>query len=438
MTKKVGIWGLGITGTSLIRYLSPQAYELGVMDKKQPTPEEHDFLKAHGVAFFPESNKEDFFATYEAIIPSGGIDLRPYPQHAHKWLSELDLFAENYNGRLVGITGSLGKTSVTHLLSAALAKAGQKVATGGNIGVGMMDLLNKPADITVLELSSFQLELSKKMAPDLAIITNIYPNHLDRHGTLTEYIQAKYAIIRYQKPHQTALIHADAYEHIQHFNPEARIILFSEKRPVHPFKTAYYFDNGRMIKEHQGNISVFDNELPSISFPLNWLIVAAAVDILGCTLPNFTDISVDLPRHRLQHVATVQDIDFIDDSKSTVCESTQAALDKLSSRPIILLMGGLGKGVDREPFIKHNASRIKVAHFFGKEAEQLHAHAQRHGLPSYAHKTLDDAFAGALKSAQVSDQILLSPAGSSYDLFSDYQERGNAFQKLVARYNAQH
>ncbi len=111
-----------------------------------------------------------------------------------------------------------------------------------------------------------------------------------------------------------------------------------------------------------------------------------------------------------------------------------AAVSKLSTRPVIILMGGMGKGVNREPLIESLASTIKKAHFFGAEAAQLHDYAHRYKLSSQMHQTLDDAFAAAMKDAQTNDQILLSPAGASYDLYKNYQDRGNAFMQLIFDY----
>ena len=119
-TKKAGIWGLGIVGKSLIRYLHKQGYELGVMDKRAPNPEEQEFLRKHNVQIYHEDCKERFFVEYEVIIPSAGIDLRPYAAYNRAWLSELDLFHMHATIPSIAITGTIGKTSITHLISLSL------------------------------------------------------------------------------------------------------------------------------------------------------------------------------------------------------------------------------------------------------------------------------------------------------------------------------
>ena len=163
---KIGLWGLGIVGKSAIRYLYSQGYELGCMDKRTPNPAEQTFLNQHNTCFYSEDQKDLFFSTYDTIIPSAGIDLRRYAQHAHKWLGELDFFSSLVSLPSIAITGSLGKTSVTHLISQALLASGLKIATAGNIGVGLLDIVSTDAQWLVAELSSFQLELSNQFAPD--------------------------------------------------------------------------------------------------------------------------------------------------------------------------------------------------------------------------------------------------------------------------------
>src|SRR5690606_28349772 len=138
-----------------------------------------------------------FLENNSYIIPSPGINVYPYASFAHKWLAELDLFNSEYKKPIIAITGTVGKTSVTHLLDQLLQKYTQRVLTGGNIGIGMLDLLSHPenTDVSLLEVSSFQLELCKSFAPDLAIWTTFSENHLDRHETIDKYFDAKYRIL---------------------------------------------------------------------------------------------------------------------------------------------------------------------------------------------------------------------------------------------------
>ena len=151
---------------------------------------------------------EPFLAAHDQILVSAGIDLRPYEKFAHKFIGELDLFAQEWRKPFIAITGTVGKTTVTHILGTVLQHLGKKAVIGGNIGVGLCDLLEtaQDAELAVVEVSSFQLELSKSFAADLAIWTNFSPNHLDRHGTLEAYRDAKNKIITMQRAGQKALV----------------------------------------------------------------------------------------------------------------------------------------------------------------------------------------------------------------------------------------
>ena len=197
MNKKIGIWGLGIVGKSAVRYFHQKKYTLEVLDKREPTAQEQEFLAQLHVPWYTQDQLIPFLERNDAILPSCGIDLRPYAKFEHKWLSELDLFGKECSKPIIAITGSVGKTTVTHLLSQLIAANGKKVFTGGNIGVGLLESIDaaNQADIIVLEVSSFQLERCKSFAPHCAITTNIFANHLDRHGTFEDYVNSKMKIV---------------------------------------------------------------------------------------------------------------------------------------------------------------------------------------------------------------------------------------------------
>lgn len=442
MLDKRGVWGLGVVGKSAIRYLHKKGYQVGLLEKKVLTTEEYEFLKAHKVSFFDTEHEEAFFKTYHTIIRSPGIDIRHYQSLTNTWVSEIDLFWQEFQKPTIGITGTIGKTSVTHLLSSVLTHLGLRIATGGNIGTGALDLIDQPADRAVIELSSFQLEQISSFDAELAIITNLYPNHLDRHGTFEAYCKAKFQLLYCQNKNHQALIPVELYERIAkdpRLEGKNSAFFSNYKPPYFPHNyTLYYFDtSGSLCKEKAGKIYklVEQETIPSLSFKTNWLIIAAAIDMLGYEIPPLHTMNLDIPAHRLQHLGCVRDITFYDDSKSTLPDATLAALEQLSIKPIILLVGGLSKGVDREPFIKELVGRVKSIHCFGAEAETLFAYAQKYKLAATKHCTLSEAFRASVENASPYDQILLSPAGSSLDLFKNYQERGIAFQELVQVYS---
>lgn len=447
--KTIGIWGLGIVGKSVIEYLHSQNHTLTVMDRKPLTTEEHSFLTTKKISYILQDNIQEFLENNNYIIASPGIDLRAYSHYQHKFISELDIFATSWAKPVVAITGTIGKTSITHILSQLLTSSGKQVITGGNIGTGILDLIKhqETADCAVLELSSFQLENSTQLAPDLAIWTNLFPNHLDRHGTVEDYFLAKYALLKYQKNNQQVLVPHELAQQVrrQAATADRPCAFFSLNKPelcfVNPQDLYYYFDTSNNIVRHDNKNSTIictSNTIPEISYPINWLIIFAALDLLHVPI-NLSQLqTLELPDHRLDLVGTNKSIEFYNDSKSTIMESTVAAVEKLKKlapdKPIILLLGGLSKDVDRAPYIKQLKSLVSKIVCFGLEANSLYNFCTQEQIPAVACVTLEQAFAASLANKSPEVCILFSPGGSSYDLFKDYQQRGERFKQLVQNY----
>ncbi len=482
--KKIGVWGLGVVGKSVIRYLQKFDCAITVMDRKQPSPEDLKFLAEHKTTFIDQQELSNFLEFNTYIIASPGIDTRAYQNYSHKFIAELDIFYHEFNSlhistplnmseekqvelvmvskqtftsdhpersrrvsggrrpKIIAITGTVGKTSVTHLLSELLSAAGKKVVTGGNIGTGMLDLLSEceTADYVVLELSSYQLEYIKNFAPDLAIWTNLYPKHLDRHDTLENYFTAKYNLIKYQTANQQALIPVTLFNQVQEKAPQAQISTFSlEKNFANKTVETFYTlsANGEIAKIN--NKRIFEKILvpkkliPEISFVENWLMIAAALDLLGLDAEVIFDhaATLSLPEHRLALVATINTIEFYNDSKSTsIMPATLAALDKLKDKKIILLLGGISD-TDRKPYIPQLKNRVEHIICFGREADFLQKQCEQHSIPAIGYQTLEQAFKAAISIAQSGSTILFSPGGPSFDLFTDYKARGERFKELV-------
>jgi UDP-N-acetylmuramoylalanine--D-glutamate ligase len=406
--KRIGIWGYGITGRSTVEFARKRGACVSVMDKN-PLADEADYFAAHGISFVPQDRMEKFFATNDLIIPSAGIDLRPYyEKYKNKWLFELDIFAQEFKKPYIAITGSVGKTSITSLLSQLLKLYGKKIATGGNIGIASLDLLSlqDEVDLGLLEVSSFQLEYTTQFAPELAVITNIIENHLDRHGTMKEYTQAKFNLIAHA--HQALM----PQELMQFALPH-------QTKKITPVAPDAYEE--------------LLSQLPPITFDQNWCVIIAILDKLGLSLAALPAHAQHLimPEHRIEYVATIRDVQFYNDSKSTAPTATLAAVQRFCDKPIHLLLGGLSKGIDREPLIQQLNKKVKTVYCFGKEAKTLQALCAKHQVPALAFPSLEQAVAASSSAAQPGDIILLSPAGSSYDLFENFEHRGRVFKGLV-------
>ena len=168
--KKIGIWGFGIVGKSAARFLTSHGAQLTVMDSKVLSEEDQMFCVYHKITVMRQDAIETFLQEHKYVLVSPGIDLRPINAHQHKFITELDLFAAYFNKSIIAITGTVGKTTLTHALAEMLKQHGYHVATGGNIGTGMLDLIDQQEnlDYAIIEASSFQLTYTKKFAPNLA------------------------------------------------------------------------------------------------------------------------------------------------------------------------------------------------------------------------------------------------------------------------------
>ena len=447
--KKIGIWGLGLVGEAAVKFFSTSTAQIQVMDIKKLTPSQQLFLDSHRIHFVLQDQRSLslFLEHNDYILPSPGIDLRPYDRYQNKWLSEVDIFGAFFKKPIIAITGTVGKTTITSLLSDMLRASGKRVITGGNIGIPLLSLINQQheGDLAVIELSSFQLAICKTFAPDLAIWTNLYPNHLDWHGTIQDYTQAKTNIFRNQQHHQKQLLPILLHESTASQIIPTTAAFFSVSRADflnhQSDKVFYTIDNHHIIRlDVHGAKPLIDlQSLPYISFFQNWLVVFAALDLLDVALKT-TDISISQNNyfeHRLEHVATIAGVDFYNDSKATIAQATLAAVSAFEPpRSIILLLGGISKGVDRSTLIQQLPAHVKHIICFGKEAYQLHESCTKHMRSAHSFATLEQAYKLALKKACPGDIILLSPGGASFDLFSNYTERGRRFKELVLQHQS--
>ncbi|HJM69215.1 MAG TPA: UDP-N-acetylmuramoyl-L-alanine--D-glutamate ligase [Candidatus Babeliales bacterium] len=391
----LGIWGYGISGKSLVRFLKTQDVALVVFDQRHLSEEDATLFDLHGIKFC-SGEPQLFLDMCDYVIPSPGVDVRKFDAYKDKFIAELDLFQSFFTKPIIGITGTLGKTTVTGLVEKALDGVGISVCAGGNIGIGLFDLIAQQdrVEYAVLELSSFQLELCKTFAPAVAVWTNFYPNHLDRHGDVKNYRTAKDKICMSDRTH---LI-----------------------RPPLSLSGSYV--------------------IPQDGFEENWSLVISVLEHLGIKHDAISDIMLQLSsaqklEHRLELVDVIDGITFINDSKATVPEATLAAVKLYDPSRTILLLGGLDKDIDRRPLLSQ-LSDVKIVICFGAQAEKLYKLCIEFGVAVMVCNTLEESFVVACDVAQQGDTVLLSPSGSSFDLYKNYEERGIHFKKLVKEKNS--
>jgi UDP-N-acetylmuramoylalanine--D-glutamate ligase len=435
--KKIGIWGSGIVGKSAIEFFKQEKSQIQLLhqDKNILIDSEIEQIEQ------TPASTHLFFEYNDYILPSPGIPLHNYSAFNDKIITEVDILQDRYRKPIIAITGTAGKTTVTHLLQKILNLYKPTVAAG-NIGYPMLNLLTKDhgEKLAVIELSSFQLQHAQHFAPDLAIITNFFQNHLDYHSSEKEYLDAKINIFKNQKSGQKRLLPSSLSS--QKNAAKSDLFLFGEK-PFHKAETqTFYIENKEIIFENTLTKSIMCNTdlLPSYTFPENWLVIVAALHLNGITLDQALCEKLHtftLPDHRLAPIATINGSTFYNDSKSTIWQSTAQAIDQVK-KPISLFLGGLSKNVDRSPLIKKIAETGNITVFaFGREAGTVEALCSQENIKVFSAASLEESFQQCINNISEPGSVLFSPGGSSYDLFKNFETRGRAFEQLVHDYQKQ-
>lgn len=431
--KKIGIWGLGVVGKSLVRFFASRGTTVQVMEKKILNQEEIDLLHKNAIKYIPEKHVDHFFENNDYVFVSPGIDFRPYRHFAYKIITELDLFYLYFKKPIIAITGTVGKTTITTLLAQSLQHARLRIASAGNIGMGLLDIIDmqESLDYAVIEVSSFQLEYTRYFAPHFAIITNIYPNHLDRHDSFESYVYAKLQIIKHGSAHQQILAHASIAPLMQPFAQRSTFFSVTKIDNVSPL----FFVKENIMCFYDGNLVSQLCSLQNVPGILieNQLCIASALLLLSLSVNHFASDFVPI-EHRMEYVASISGVQFYNDSKATIPQATLQALASLP-KPIILFLGGLSKGIHREPFVAQLKNSVRYILCFGAEAKKLSLFCRKYSISSIPFDTLEEAFAFCASIMRKGDAILFSPSGSSYDLFVDYKARGKRFKELVHALN---
>lgn len=348
-------------------------------------------------------------------------------------VGELELASWFTEAPIIAITGSNGKTTTTTLTGNIFKRYFQRIVVGGNIGYPFSaQLLEQPdPEICILEVSSFQLETIKNFRPKIAVIMNLSPNHLDRYADYDAYIQAKMNILKNLNENDIVIYNADDSLLSERIAPTlAKKIPFSNSQPL---KYGAYWDNNfiHINLDHQYSIEV---QRYAIRGPHNHynMVVAALLaalheipaDIIKNELEDFSGLP-----HRLEEVVIHAGITFVNDSKATTVSSLNYALQSFE-RPIVLIAGGIDKGGDFSELDELLKKQVRAAILIGKASDRM-AEAWESIIPIHKVHALEDAVYTAMELAEKGDIVLLSPACSSFDMFKDYEDRGNQFKNIV-------
>ena len=443
--KLVAVVGLGMrTGVETVKFLANQGAEIIITDTKSKAELEEELQELADYEFRLDlgGHTPELILKSDLIVVSPGVptDISVLKQARDKGIEiigEIELAYRFSNTPVVGITGTNGKTTTTTLLGEVTSNLERKVTVGGNIGRALIkDLPNlKPSDLSIAEISSFQLEEVQEFRPAIAVVLNITPDHLNRHADFAEYINAKKRLVTHQTDDDYAILNYDD-QIVRGFadDTEAEVIFFSRQEEL---TGGVFVQEGWIINDLNQNqerlIAVEDlglvgphnleNILAVVTCAL--LLNVAREDIVS-TLQSFTGVE-----HRLESFATIAGVDYINDSKAT---NPAAAIKGLQSfdDSVILFAGGMDKKSDFADFAAEIPERVKALILLGETAPEIEAEVKKLSYNNFFHvEGIQAAVEKAEELAEEGDVVLLSPACASWDMFSSYKERGNLFKAAV-------
>ncbi|HEY2351751.1 MAG TPA: UDP-N-acetylmuramoyl-L-alanine--D-glutamate ligase [Candidatus Acidoferrum sp.] len=445
--KHVLVIGLARTGVATARFCAEHGAAVTAMDahsESELSPEVLG-LRGEGVKLELGGHPESSLLQQDLVIPSPGVPAdAPLLQLARAkgitvW-SEIELADRFLDGRLIGITGSNGKTTTTSLVHHILRVAGFSTLVAGNIGTPMISRVTLTSEdtITVAELSSFQLELVETFHPDIAVLLNLTPDHLDRHKTMEAYSAAKARIFENQTESDFAVVNADDPAAVNLAPKRPQVYWFSRKQPV--LQGAYLRGEEvvfRTAKQEEVLLKREEISLPGAHNLENVLAAVTAARLEGAPATAVADAvrTFGGVEHRLEFVAEISGVRYYNDSKATNVDATLKALEAFPGR-VLIILGGKDKGSDYSVLQSALKERSILALLIGAAAEKI-AQQIAGSVAVERAGTMDRAVDIASQAARHGDVILLAPACASFDQFEDFEHRGRVFKELVRNRGAQ-
>ncbi len=445
MNKRIVILGSGESGTGAAILAKQKGFDVFVSDKGSIPDKYKAELDAHAIAFEENKHTEALILNADEIIKSPGIpEKNPLIQQLRAKgipiINELEFAGRYTNAFKICITGTNGKTTTTSMVYHLLQKAGLNVAVAGNIGVSMARLVaTGDYDYYVLEVSSFQLDDMYTFRANIAVLCNITPDHLDRYNyDLQNYIDAKFRVIQNQTEDDLFIYCADdelTLKNLNRFKIRAKQFPFSFDKSNIP---------GAFISNDQINISLNENQSNQFTMYTAELALrgrhnaynsmAAAIianalairkDVIRESLMDFQNVE-----HRLENVATIRAVDYINDSKATNVNSAWYALESMD-KPTIWIVGGVDKGNDYSMLQELVKEKVRIIVCLGVDNSKIHDAFSKDVDMIINTSSADEAVHVASKMAKPGESVLLSPACASFDLFKNYEDRGRQFKAAV-------
>ena len=451
--RKIAVIGLGVSNIPLLDYLHEKKAKVTVFDQRtidNISKDVMDKITSYSFEFSLGENYLEKLKGFDLIFRSPSClpttkELKKEEERGAIVTTEIEMLIKMCPAKVIGVTGSDGKTTTTSLINAILKHAGYKTWLGGNIGIPLFTKLNEieKEDIVVLELSSFQL-MGMEISPSISVITNITPNHLNIHKDYEEYIEAKKNIFKYQDKNGIIVLNADN-EITNSCKDEAngKVIMFSGKEKL---ENGFIVDTDGIIKEcnegiRRHIIDTKDLKLKGMHNFQNVCTVLALTkelvdaDDAAKTIKEFAGVC-----HRQEYVRTVDGVEWYNDSASTSPTRGISALNAFKDKEIILIAGGADKNLDYTPIGKPIVDNVKSLILIGQTANKIYEAVknelenQHKQLNIHMCDTFEQSMNLAKRIAKPGQIVLFSPASTSFDMFKDMYDRGDQFKNMVMKF----
>ena len=440
--KRIVVLGAGESGSGAAILAKCNGMDVFVSDMGEISPVYQALLNQHAIAWESGKHTPELILNADEVIKSPGIPLtaplvKQLMEQGTPVISEIEFAARYTSAKMICITGSNGKTTTTSLLFNMLRRAGLDVGLAGNIGNSLaLQVAQGDHAYYVIELSSFQLDNCYDFKADIAILLNITPDHLDRYDhQFQNYVDAKFRITQNQTEKDAFIYWSEdpvIDREIARIQPQATLYPFGSQQ-----QNVAYTDGSHLILQSKENVAPLRLPLEELSLrgkhnQLNSMAAGIAAQILNIrnevireSLKQFAGVD-----HRLQYVATVKGVRYVNDSKATNVNSCWYALESMTT-PTVLILGGTDKGNDYSEIDELVREKCSALIFMGKDNQKLCEHFKALAIPQYSTGSLEEAVQTAYQQAKSGETVLLSPCCASFDLFKNYEDRGEQFMKAV-------
>ena len=439
---RVVVLGGGESGVGSAVLAKVKGFDVFLSDMGKITDEYAAMLEKWDIPYEQGMHTEELILNADEVIKSPGIPctaamVQKIENKGIKVISEIEFAGRYDSAKKVCITGSNGKTTTTSLIYHLLKQAGMNVGLGGNIGKSYAyQVATEKYDIYVLELSSFQLDNVYDFKADIAVITNITPDHLDRYGyNMENYVKAKFRITRNMSSDDCFIFCSDDEITINHLNKiivQAQKLPFTQKEEVNP--GAFIQDDRIIVRYKEDECDMFLQELAlggkhNVYNSMAAALAAKAMDIDNAQIREGL-ATFQAVEHRLEKVMSIKNVLYINDSKATNVDAAWYALE-CQTRPVVWIVGGTDKGNDYSSLVGLAKEKVKAIICMGLDNAKIHD-AFKDVVPKmYDVTSAQDAVKTAHKIASEGDVVLLSPCCASFDLFKNYEDRGRQFKEAV-------